>query len=69
MKGLLMKRTCQHLKYLIRPDLKSDISRTFLRSNGSVFHTLAPLYLNDPWYLDVLARGRWSRSLCRVLYV
>ena len=22
----------------------------------------------DPWYLDVLARGSWSRSLRRVLY-
>ena len=59
-------RTFMHLKCFFRPDLKSDISHTFLKSNGSVFHILAPRYLKDPWYLVVLARGSRSRSLCRV---
>ena len=60
--------TFQHLKCFLRPVLDSDLSRIFLKSDGSVFHMLAPLYLKDLWYLDVLAKDSRSRSLCRVLY-
>ena len=40
-----------------------------LRSRRSVFQILAPLNLKDPCYSVVLASGRRSKSLWRVLYV
>ena len=33
-----------------------------------MFQNLAPLNLKEPWYLVVLASGRRSKSLWRVLY-
>ena len=44
------------------------ISCSLVRSRGSVFQNLAPLNLKEPWYLVVLASGRGSKSLWRVLY-
>ena len=44
------------------------ISCSLVRSRGSVFQSLAPLNLKEPWYLVVLASGRRSKSLRRVLY-
>ena len=44
------------------------ISCSLVRSRGSVFQNLAPLNLKEPWYLVVLASGRRSKSLWRVLY-
>ena len=44
------------------------ISCSLVRSRGNVFQNLAPLNLKEPWYLVVLASGRGSKSLWRVLY-
>ena len=44
------------------------ISCSLVRSRGSVFQNLALLNLKEPWYLAVLASGRRSKSLWRVLY-
>ena len=44
------------------------ISCSLVRSRGNVFQNLAPLNLKEPLYLVVLASGRGSKSLWRVLY-
>ena len=44
-------------------------ARSSIRSRGSVFQILAPLNLKEPWYLVVLASGRRSKSLWRVIWM
>ena len=56
------------LKCLFRPNENLLISCSLLRSRGSVIQILAPLNLKEPWYLVVLASGRWSKShMARVI--
>ena len=78
MKGAMMKRNKQHTsitktwggsirlrsKCLSRPNANLLISCTLVRSS----QILAPLNLKEPWHLVVLASGRRSKSLWRVLY-
>ena len=47
------------LKCLFRPNANLFISCSLFRSRG----ILAPLNPKEPWYLVVLASGRWSKSL------